>query len=679
MSAPDALREQIAKLKAGFAERLPARLAEIAAAQSAFVNTQGAARAAALKALVGHAHKLAGSAGSFGFPELGNASRELDIHGAELLKSGAPLDSGAAERIAVLVARIMAFSPAPPTLAPSVASAAADDTEPAAAVQTRPVIGRSFERGLVLRRGLTYVPVLLTALGVLLTGVYADHLNEKRFAADQHLDVTDKLAAIRSSLEGHINSNINLVKGLVAAISTEPNLSQERYAALAEPLLSGTWQLRNIAAAPGLVIRYMYPLEGNERAVGLDLGAHPAQREAALRARDTGELILAGPVALAQGGEGFIGRIPVFVRSGPARERTFWGLISAVIDSRRLYEAAGLLDERLPIEIAIRGKDALGEKGALFYGRSEVFSSDPVVATVSLPDGSWQMAAMPKGGWPRRADNAWTLRLGFFFGGMLVVLSAGLATWLFRKRQENLEALLASETRLRDIVETSSDWFWETGPDSRFTFFSEGFVRATGHRPDWLIGKTRRDFAVRVPGDAEKWKRHLHTLAERLPFSNLRYRYRRADGTLGWISISGNPVFAADGSFRGYRGMSREITKELAAEKELIVAGEAAATAERWLRAAIEGLDSAFVIYDADDRLVLCNAKYKEFHSAVADRVVPGAKFEDIIRESARRGQIVAAVGRIEEWVAERMRAHRDGGVIEEMMSDGRWIRITMH
>jgi PAS domain S-box-containing protein len=679
MSAPDAFQEKIVQLKAAFVEGLPARLAEIAAAQNAFVNSLGAAQAASLKTLVGQAHKLAGSAGTFGFPELGIAARELDIHGTELLKSGAPLDSGAIHRIAELVARIVSSSPVAPIPTPSVAPAAAERGEGAAAVQSRPEIGRSFERALLHRRGLTYAPLLLTALGVLLAGVYANHLNEKRFGADQRLVVSDKLAIIRSNLEGHISGNINLVKGLVAAISTEPNLSQERYAALAELLLAGKSQLRNIAAAPGLVIRYMYPLEGNERAVGLDLGGHPGQREAALRARDTGELILAGPVALVQGGEGFVGRIPVFVGPGTGRERTFWGLISAVIDSTSLYQAAGLLDQSLPIEIAIRGKDTLGPKGALFHGRNEVFASDPVLATVTLPHGSWQMAAVPKGGWPRRADNAWTLRLGFLLGGTLVVLSVGLATWLSRKRQESLDALRASSARFRDLTEMSSDWFWEAGPDGRFTFFSEGFTRATGHAPNRLLGKTREDFVVRFSGDEEMWERHRRTLAARQPFRTLRYRYRRADGALGWTAVAGKPIFAADGSFRGYRGGSREITKEMAAERALIEAREKAADAERRLRAAIEALDSAFVIYDADDRLVLCNTKYKEFYSAAADLLVAGAKFEDIVRAAAKRGQIVAAVGRIDEWVAERMRMHRSGGVIEEKMSDGRWIRITAH
>ena len=84
-------------------------------------------------------------------------------------------------------------------------------------------------------------------------------------------------------------------------------------------------------------------MAGNERAIGLDYRNNEAQREAAFRARDTGELVLAGPVDLVQGGQGFIGRFPVFIDDGDGG-KTFWGIVSAVIDVERLYSDSGLLD-----------------------------------------------------------------------------------------------------------------------------------------------------------------------------------------------------------------------------------------------------------------------------------------------------------------------------------------------
>src|SRR5690606_22885454 len=145
-------------------------------------------------------------------------------------------------------------------------------------------------------------PILLPALVALIVlvagGVFLDRqnsvLNEERMRAAVLADVS----LIRAKLEGDINSNIQLVRGLVSVISTEPQMDQARYSALVANLFEEQSQLRSIAAAPDFVISMTYPLEGNEAAIGLDYRKNAVQREAAMRARDAGRLVLAGPVDL---------------------------------------------------------------------------------------------------------------------------------------------------------------------------------------------------------------------------------------------------------------------------------------------------------------------------------------------------------------------------------------------
>ena len=206
----------------------------------------------------------------------------------------------------------------------------------------------------------TSIPAVIATVVLLLAGIFADHQN--RVVSNQALraDVTSEVNLIRAKLEGNINSNIQLVRGLVATIATEPGMKQPRFADLAENLLREETQLRNIAGAPGLVISLMYPMAGNEKALGLDYRADEIQREAALRARDSRELVLAGPVDLRQGGQGFVGRFPVFL---DRPSEVFWGIVAAVIDVQELYRDSGLLDDSLSIEVALTGKDALGGRG----------------------------------------------------------------------------------------------------------------------------------------------------------------------------------------------------------------------------------------------------------------------------------------------------------------------------
>ncbi len=81
--------------------------------------------------------------------------------------------------------------------------------------------------------------------------------------------------------------------------------------------------------------------------------------------------------------------------------------------------------------------------------------------------------------------------------------------------------------------------------------------------------------------------------------------------------------------------------------------------AEALLRTAVETINEAFVIFDANDCLVFCNEKYREVYAESAHLMVPGVSFETLIRNSAKQGRYLAAVGRVEEWVGERLDAHR--------------------
>lgn len=96
--------------------------------------------------------------------------------------------------------------------------------------------------------------------------------------------------------------------------------------------------------------------------------------------------------------------------------------------------------------------------------------------------------------------------------------------------------------------------------------------------------------------------------------------------------------------------------------------------------AAIEAMPDGFVLYDRDDRLLSCNHRYREMYPEAAHAMVPGARFEDILRAGLAKGMHADAIGREEEWLAERLAAHRQSdGVHEQTLSDGRWIRAYDH
>ncbi len=96
--------------------------------------------------------------------------------------------------------------------------------------------------------------------------------------------------------------------------------------------------------------------------------------------------------------------------------------------------------------------------------------------------------------------------------------------------------------------------------------------------------------------------------------------------------------------------------------------------------AAVEAIPDGFVLFDREDRLLTCNQRYREIYAQSAPAMVPGAKFEDILRFGLARGQHLDAVGQEEHWIAERMERHRNPVALhEQQLSDGRWLRAHDH
>ena len=108
-------------------------------------------------------------------------------------------------------------------------------------------------------------------------------------------------------------------------------------------------------------------------------------------------------------------------------------------------------------------------------------------------------------------------------------------------------------------------------------------------------------------------------------------------------------------------------------------AEQAKLRSERRLAEAIESISEGFVCYDGEDRLVICNSCYRDLLYPGLDMDLrAGTTFESIIRRAAERGYIKDAEGRVEGWVAERLRQHRNPGDPQvQQRGNGRWVMVS--
>ncbi|MDE1150441.1 MAG: ATP-binding protein [Azospirillaceae bacterium] len=185
-------------------------------------------------------------------------------------------------------------------------------------------------------------------------------------------------------------------------------------------------------------------------------------------------------------------------------------------------------------------------------------------------------------------------------------------------RQET--ELVAREERFRDLTEVSTDWYWESDENHRLTYVSDGVLPVVDEVGS-LLGRTRREMAT--DSDAPHWDVYETLLNTRTPFRDFTYSVVGPSGRILHLEIAGRPFYAADGRFRGYRGVGRNITPLVEARQHL-------QERDRLLTTILESIDQGIVAFDADLRLSIRNRRFLDLMGLGADACPPGMPLPDL-------------------------------------------------
>jgi len=296
------------------------------------------------------------------------------------------------------------------------------------------VLSDSVQQGLMSSK---YSPYLVGALVLVLSlvGTLMIENNHARESVQERRSQTlTYLSAIRARLEGSFNATIYLNRALSVLITAQEGISRDKFDLIAREILASSRHIRNVAVAEGYIITYVYPLAENRQALGLDYSQTPQQWPAVKRAIESRETVVAGPVELVQGGMGLINRTPIFKSSFSDRPDSgdYWGIASIVINMESVFDEAGLGEASSGYRVAIRGRDGLGSQGKVFWGDAALFENDPERLEVTFPNGTWELAAVPSGGWEQlESEDLWILGSG----SVIALLLAALTTISYRNTQ----------------------------------------------------------------------------------------------------------------------------------------------------------------------------------------------------------------------------------------------------
>jgi diguanylate cyclase (GGDEF)-like protein len=287
--------------------------------------------------------------------------------------------------------------------------------------------------------------LLVTLVFFTMSGLYQSTLHQQQKAIE-----VERLAEVRANIEGAFNGATNLTAGLIAFVSATGEISTDFFMQLSKQLIDQNHLIRNITLAPDNIIQYVYPMEGNEAALGLDLLQHPEQGLATRLMIESAEPVLAGPYELAQGGVAVIHRVPIYLDDAEGGKH-YWGLMSTPIDFSTLLEASGILNPSLGLRVALRSLEGTGADGVIFYGDEAIFKrSDAIQASINILNGTWEMAAVSEQSQAEHMNGLiWTARaIGATFG-----LLTAFMVWQLMRMTERLRA---SQAQYRTLAQHDS-------------------------------------------------------------------------------------------------------------------------------------------------------------------------------------------------------------------------------
>ncbi|QLC72898.1 PAS domain S-box protein [Pseudomonas sp. LPB0260] len=324
--------------------------------------------------------------------------------------------------------------------------------------------------------------LLVLGLGVeLLLRQYA----LRQFDAHQQR-LTARAGEVRAVLLSELNATLHLATGLASYIGARQGEVQPPEL---QPWLDGLLRrgrhIRNIGLAPGNRIVFVYPLAGNEAALGLYYPDLPKQWSAVQRIIASREPGLDGPLPLVQGGSGLIYRVPVFLGDG-----SYWGLVSTVIDFDRLYAEVERAARQLDLVIRLRHRDAAD--GELIKGSAVPDGAANVELTVRLAGTHWRLGASD--GHAEAPQLGWLRLIGW---SLALAISALIALTLHGQHRQAslLLALNHSQRQFRQAFEMAPQGLALLDPQGRLLTVNPTFCRLLGRGAEDLLDQPLARFA----------------------------------------------------------------------------------------------------------------------------------------------------------------------------------------
>lgn len=386
------------------------------------------------------------------------------------------------------------------------------------------------------------------------------------FQESRKQEINAVINDVEQNVEQALSNYYNVA--LTLALTVDNNGVPQDFEKVADQLIRSNPDIQAVQLVPDGVIKYVYPLKGNEKVLNLDLHQSPKYTILELeKAIQTKKMYYQGPVELTQGGMGVVGRLPLFIKN------KFWGFSAIVIRLENLFKKAGIENtNHANYRFQFSKVNKVTHKEEFFLPRFPV-PKNAETKSIIFPDGDWKVYVVNTD--PYRT---WiTLISALIFGLGLTGLSSYLLTILLRKQSElkklvhdQATQLITTESKFKKIFDHAAIGIARidsiTGEIREVNHYLCNFL---GYSAEELMRKKIK--SVIYPDDLEEDQLLFKKLlAGEIRGFDKEKRYLSKDGKVIWGNVIITPLWNEGDVPSNHIVIVEDITKRKLEEQILI-------------------------------------------------------------------------------------------------------------
>ncbi|EDM36841.1 histidine kinase sensor protein [Pedobacter sp. BAL39] len=405
---------------------------------------------------------------------------------------------------------------------------------------------------------------IITFFIVLLIGSLFIYLRHHLLREEQRNEMAIHLDEVKKNVDQSLKSCYT--SALTLALTVDAQGQPRNFDTVAARIIEANSHLKAVQLVPNGVVKYMYPLKGNENVINLDVFKYSsevaAEAKATLKAR---KMYFAGPITLVQGYLGIIGRMPLFINN------KFWGFAAVIIKFDDFLRQTGIYNKKgNKFLIQLSKMHPVSRKERFFLSVDKDFSASEF-ETIDFPDGDWKIYMV--------AADPYATYLPLILPAVFFILSAGglgLLVYVLLKKPSELQLLiyqqaselLQNEIKFKTIFEQAAIGIIEVNAETgEFVQANEKFCKIVGYSVNELEEIALQ--SITHPDDRLTDEAYFNMLqrGEIQEYTKVK-RYMHRDGHVVWVNLAVSPLWNVETGRRSNIGVVEDITERNATERK---------------------------------------------------------------------------------------------------------------